>query len=103
MAGAVPVDPASNAATDARANVDSSSAAGQGHGLSKGTIAGIVLGSIAAAALLTTLIAFIVIKVTCQSLRPLLSVSFVSLAAFAPHSRSVPDVMVPNNVEQLTS
>lgn len=62
LAGALPTAPALQA-TDAGGNVDGSLTAGQGEGLSKGTIAGIVLGSIAAAILLTTLIAFIVVKV----------------------------------------
>lgn len=62
LAGALPSTPALKA-TDAGGTVDGTLTAGQAHGLSKGTIAGIVLGSIAAATLLTTLIAFIVIKV----------------------------------------
>lgn len=62
LAGVLPTTPALQA-TDAGGNVDGSLIAGQGQGLSKGTIAGIVLGSIAAATLLTTLIAFIVVKV----------------------------------------
>ncbi|KAL3130940.1 hypothetical protein ABBQ38_000263 [Trebouxia sp. C0009 RCD-2024] len=54
--------PALTAKPDGGANLDQSSPAGQGRGLSQGAIAGIVLGSIAAAALITTLLAFIVIK-----------------------------------------
>lgn len=38
-------------------------AAGHSHGLSKGAIAGIVIGSLAGAALLMTLAAFVIIKV----------------------------------------
>ncbi|KAL3139072.1 hypothetical protein ABBQ32_005869 [Trebouxia sp. C0010 RCD-2024] len=49
-------------ATPGGTNLDQSSPAGQGQGLSQGAIAGIVLGSVAAAALITTLIAVIVIK-----------------------------------------
>ncbi len=40
-------------------------AAGHNHGLSKGAIAGIVIGSLAGAALLMTLAAFVIIKVSC--------------------------------------
>lgn len=69
LAGALQTTPASNAATDAAGIVDGSLTAGQGQGLSKGAIAGIVLGSIAAATLLTTLIAFAVIKVWLLSYR----------------------------------
>ena len=63
---AVPAAPATNAAPNAgpaAISVDSSSAAAESHGLSKVAIAGIVIGCIAAAALLSTLVAFVVIKV----------------------------------------
>jgi hypothetical protein len=43
-------------------------AAGHNHGLSKGAIAGIVIGSLAGAALLMTLAAFVIIKVSAATL-----------------------------------
>lgn len=79
--------PALTAKPDGGANLDQSSPAGQGRGLSQGAIAGIVLGSIAAAALITTLLAFIVIKVHLPALETYHCMRPGALLHLAPEHR----------------
>jgi hypothetical protein len=64
-------------------------AAGHSHGLSKGAIAGIVIGSLAGAALLMTLATFVIVKVPAAALL-LLSASLLTNTNNAgPHSASI--------------
>jgi len=88
---AVAASPATNAVPAAgltSTSTDGSSAAGSGHGLSKGAIAGIVIGSVAGAALLMTLAAFVIIKVRIYEV--LLTPALV-IFCFCHHQLSITD------------
>lgn len=64
-------------------------AAGHSHGLSKGAIAAIVIGSLAGAALLMTLAAFVIVKVSAAVLLLLCASLLTTTNSAGPHSASM--------------